>query len=62
MQTVTTSWLQSIESLKDVPAEQLQWLIDNSRQYELNEDEFLFKSEQPITGTISLFPAVHAIT
>lgn len=51
MLTVTTSWLQSIESLKEVPAGQLQWLIDNSRHYELSEGEFLFKAEQPITGT-----------
>jgi CRP-like cAMP-binding protein len=51
MQTVTTEWLQSIESLKSVPAEQLQWLIDNSRHYELAEGEFLFKSGEPLTGT-----------
>jgi CRP-like cAMP-binding protein len=51
MQTVTTEWLQSIESLKSVPAEQLQWLIDNSRHYELGEGEFLFTSGEPLTGT-----------
>ena len=50
MQTVTTEWLQSIESLKNVPAEQLQWLIDNSRHYELGEGEFLFKSGEPLAG------------
>jgi signal transduction histidine kinase len=51
MQTVTTERLQSIESLKSVPAEQLQWWIDNSRHYELSEGEFLFKSGEPLTGT-----------
>ena len=51
MQTVTTGRLQSIESLKNVPAEELQWLIDNSRHYELSEGEFLFKAGEPLTGT-----------
>lgn len=51
MQTVTKEWLQSIEALKDVPQEQLQWLIEHSRHYELNEEEFLFKIGEPITGT-----------
>ena len=51
MQNVTPGWLQSIESLKDVPAEQLQWFIDNSRHYELGEGEFLFKSGERLTGT-----------
>jgi signal transduction histidine kinase len=50
MQTVTSSWLQSIETLKEVPLEQLQWLIDNSTQYELPEGEFLFKAGAPIKG------------
>ncbi len=51
MQNVTTEWLQSIAELKDVPAEQLQWWIDNSRVYELDEEVFLFKNGEPITGT-----------
>ncbi|MEP6950316.1 MAG: ATP-binding protein [Ginsengibacter sp.] len=51
MQAVTTEWLQSIESLKSVPPEELQWWIDNSRHYELGEGEFLFKSGVPLTGT-----------
>lgn len=51
MQSVTTEWLQSIESLKDVPSAQLQWWIDNSRQYELDEGVFLFKVGEEITGT-----------
>ena len=51
MQTVTTERLQSIEALKNVPAEQLQWLIDNSKHYELNEGDFLFKGGELLTGT-----------
>lgn len=51
MQTVTTEWLQSIETLKEVPAVQLQWWIDNSKHYELGEGEFLFKNNEPIRGT-----------
>lgn len=54
MQIVTTEWLQSIDSLKDVPADQLQWWIDNSEQYELKEEEFLFRSSDPIKGTFVL--------
>lgn len=51
MQTVTPEWLQSIESLKEVPPEQLQWLIDNSRHYEVEEGAYLFKSGDLIRGT-----------
>lgn len=51
MQTVTTEWLQSIETLKDVPAEQLQWWIDNSSHYEIQGEEFLIKEGEPIKGT-----------
>ncbi|HMH21039.1 MAG TPA: ATP-binding protein [Puia sp.] len=51
MQKVSPSWLQSIESLKEVPEDQLQWLIDNSEQYELGEGAFLFKEDEPIRGT-----------
>lgn len=51
MQTVTTEWLQSIESLKSVPSEQLQWWIDNSSHYELAEGDFLIRSGELLTGT-----------
>jgi signal transduction histidine kinase len=51
MQKVTTEWLQSIETLKDVPKEQLKWWIDNSNHYILNEEEFLFKVGEAIKGT-----------
>lgn len=49
-QAVTTDWLQSIEALADVPADQLQWLIDNSEFRTMNEGEFAFKAGDPITG------------
>ncbi len=51
MQTVTVDWLQSIESLKEVPAEQLQWMIDNSRHYSMPEGDYLFRPGQPTAGT-----------
>ena len=51
MQQVTTEWLKGIESLKEVPDEQLQWLIDNSRHYILNDGDYLFEKDQPISGT-----------
>ena len=51
MQAVTKEWLQSIESLRDVPLEQLQWWIENSRHYELLEGDFLVKHGTETTGT-----------
>ena len=51
MQTVTADWLRSIEDLKDVPVSQLQWWIDNSRVYEVDEEGYLFRNGEPITGT-----------
>ena len=51
MQIVTTDWLRSIDSLKDVPPQQLQWWIDQSRHYELEEGEFLFRKGEPTKGT-----------
>jgi signal transduction histidine kinase len=51
MQVVTKEWLQSIESLKDVPLDQLQWWIDNSHHVEISENEFLVRYGTPTTGT-----------
>lgn len=51
MQEVTASGLQSIEALKEVPAGQLQWMIDQSRHYILQPGDFLFKAGEPISGT-----------
>jgi len=47
---VTTDWLHSIEALAEVPAEQLQWLIDNSECRTVPEGEFLFRIGDPIQG------------
>ena len=51
MQTVTADWLHSIEALKDVPANQLQWMIDNSNHYEVPAGELLFQPGKPIIAT-----------
>ncbi|HLZ88216.1 MAG TPA: cyclic nucleotide-binding domain-containing protein, partial [Puia sp.] len=49
-QTVTTDWLQSIEALAEVPAPQLQWLIDNGQLRPITEGEFIFRPGDAITG------------
>ena len=61
-QTVTTDWLQSIEALADVPADQLQWLIDNSEHRTIPEGDYIIRTgEAPkgayilITGKIKLY-------
>jgi signal transduction histidine kinase len=51
MNTVTTQWLLSIEAIKDVPEDQLTWLITNGRQLQLKRGEYLFKNGEPIKGT-----------
>ncbi len=51
MQTVTVDWLQSIDALKEVPVDQLKWMIENSRHYTLAEGEFLFQAGNPAIGT-----------
>jgi len=48
---ITATWLQSIESLNEVPLEQLQWFIDNSSVYEIPDGDFLFKAGEPMKGT-----------
>ncbi|MDN3549413.1 ATP-binding protein [Mucilaginibacter aquaedulcis] len=50
MQTVTVSWLKSLEVLNNVPDDQLQWLLDNSKDQFFEEGEFLMQPEEPITG------------
>ena len=52
MQTVTTTWLKNLDTLKEVPVEQLQWLIDNSNCYTLNDGESLFEPGKPIDRTL----------
>jgi signal transduction histidine kinase len=51
MNQVTVAWLQTIDAIKEVPAEQLQWMIDNSKHHVIPAGDFLFKPETPIWGT-----------
>jgi signal transduction histidine kinase len=51
MQTVTTEWLKALETLKEVPEEQLQWMIDNSRHFSSPAGEYVFRMGDPIQGT-----------
>lgn len=50
MQTVDLTWMQSIDALKEVPADQLEWLIANSRHYIMKEGECMFRPGESITG------------
>ncbi|MES2279111.1 MAG: ATP-binding protein [Bacteroidota bacterium] len=54
MTEVNVQWLQSIDALKDVPAGQLQWLIDHSTLLELEVGGELFKPGDPMKGTYIL--------
>jgi signal transduction histidine kinase len=51
MNNITTEWLQSVEVLQDVPADQLQWLIDQSEQLTIPAGGFLFKNGDPLVAT-----------
>lgn len=51
MNKVSAGWLQTIEALKDVPVEQLQWLVDNSTQDTIPAGEYLFRTNDPIAST-----------
>lgn len=50
MQTVTLSWLKSLEVLDNVPDEQLQWFMDNSIDRLIPDGEHLFAAGDQITG------------
>ncbi|WP_217605253.1 sensor histidine kinase [Chitinophaga sp. GbtcB8] len=51
MNQVTVEWLRTIEAIKDVPAEQLQWMIDNSKHQIIPPGGFLFEPDTAIWGT-----------
>jgi signal transduction histidine kinase len=51
MNEVNVQWLQSIDALKEVPAGQLQWLIDHSTLLVTEVGGQLFKPGDPIKGT-----------
>jgi signal transduction histidine kinase len=50
MQTVTAEWLQATEVFREVPLDQLQWMIDNSQHLEMQEGNYFFKSGDPVRG------------
>jgi len=50
MQTVSLSWLKSLDALNNVPDEQLQWFMDNSVDRLIPDGEHLFEAGDPITG------------
>ena len=50
MQAVTVSTLKSFDALKNVPDDQLQWLIDNSTDRSLQDGETLTSEGQSLAG------------
>jgi len=50
METVTVSTLRAFEALKNVPDDQLQWLIDNSKNQLLADGDYLSQQGQPLAG------------
>ncbi|MBB6109873.1 Histidine kinase-, DNA gyrase B-, and HSP90-like ATPase [Mucilaginibacter lappiensis] len=50
MQTVTVSWLKSLEAFNNVPEDQLQWLLDNSIDNFFEDGEFLMQPGEPMSG------------
>lgn len=52
MITVTSDWLKSIDALKEVPTEQLQWWIDKSRHFIVPEGDDAFEEDDPIKATL----------
>ncbi|HEY4206056.1 MAG TPA: cyclic nucleotide-binding domain-containing protein, partial [Puia sp.] len=51
MENISAEWLASIEAVKDVPPEQLQWFIDNSTVSEIQDGDFIFRAGEPMKGT-----------
>jgi len=51
MENVSAEWLGSLEALKEVPLEQLQWMIENSTVTEIPDGDFIFRSGEPMKGT-----------
>lgn len=50
MQTITASWLQSLEAFTEVPLDQLQWLLDNSIDNIFEDGEFMMQPGEPMSG------------
>jgi signal transduction histidine kinase len=55
MKDIKVEDLKSINVFQDVPEDQLQWLIDKSAHYELQEGEFMSSPGEPIKGTHIIF-------
>ncbi|KAA0992917.1 ATP-binding protein [Dyadobacter aurulentus] len=55
MKDISVNDLQSIEVFKEVPEDQLQWMIDKSRHYELQEGDFMSRPGDQLEGTHILF-------
>ena len=55
MKDITVGDLKAIKVFQDVPDDQLQWMIDRSKHYELPEGEFMTQPAEPITGTHIIF-------
>lgn len=55
MKDITVHDLQAIEVFKDVPENQLQWMIERSEHYELQEGELMSTPGEPISGTHIIF-------
>ncbi|WP_031527146.1 sensor histidine kinase [Dyadobacter crusticola] len=55
MKNISVQDLLAIPVFAEVPEDQLQWMIDNSNHYEMQEGEFLGKPEEPLIGTHVLF-------
>lgn len=52
MITVTPDWLKSIDALKEVPTEQLQWWINKSSHYIVPEGDNAFDEDDEINATL----------
>lgn len=50
MEIGTAKWLKSLAVFSDVPAEQLQWFIDNSKTVTVADGEYLFEPGMAING------------
>jgi len=50
MQTVSLTWLKSLDVFANVPENQLQWFMDNSVDRLIPDGEHLFAAGDPITG------------
>ncbi|MCE6987823.1 ATP-binding protein [Dyadobacter sp. CY323] len=51
MKDISAKDLKAIKVFQDVPEDQLQWMIDQSSHYELQEGEYMSKPGDPLTGT-----------